>query len=230
MTVPSSRSVPGAGNPDRPRDAGELDPVALTRGGPRSRRQALIGVEQLVLDDRRLSPRPQRQVLAQPAAAIAPAERQLEPVAERAQLTDRELGVADLGVALHHIARPVGGEELVDAAARRPGPGVAAFDRALDVGRLRRGRRRSQIGIVATRRSRSPAKERTSPGPAARLVHEEVARAVQHDPARRRARRPASPRRSRPTSPLGALVEADRVPDRHPSRPGLAPSSTRISQ
>ena len=78
----------------------------------------------------------QGQVALEPARPVPPALRQRQARAEAAQLRHRQLRVADLRVALHHVGRAVRRQQLVDAPARIPGPGVVALDRALGVGRL----------------------------------------------------------------------------------------------
>ncbi len=131
--------------------------------GPARRGGQLVGVLQVVLEHRRLALRGEHERARQPARPVAPALRQREPLAERAELPDRQLRVLDLRVALHHVRVAAGRDQLEHGAALVPAPCVGAADRPVRVRWPGRDRPRCGSGSSPPSRIFSPWNARTRP-------------------------------------------------------------------
>ncbi len=176
--------------------------------------QPLVGVLEVVLEDRRAALRAHDHRLAQSLDAGS-----ASPAAARgayracADLPIARLGIDDLRVALHHVVGAVGRAQLEDA----PAPSSSArCCRARSSARCTGSELSSAalwIGIDATRRSRSAVEGVDPAGLALRGVDDAVAGAVEEHERCRRAARPGPSGRAPSHHCRRAVVEADRVPD-----------------
>ena len=189
------------------------------------RRGELVGVLELVLEDRGAAVGREHEVGAQPAHAVAPARRRVEPAPERGQLRQRQVGVPDLRVALHHVDVAAGGDQLEHASG--PSSSARCSSRAIvrSVYGVWARSAALRIGIVAALRI-SQAVEGAGDAGRARAdgVHEEVARAVEQDERGAELRGQVAGVERVPL--LGrAVVQPDRVPHRRVGVRAARPSA-----